>query len=369
MPERTPRRGAGVQVATFGTTSGGEEVRSYRLGAGNGVEAEILGYGATLRGLWLPDRDGSVRNVLLGLPDVAAYEASGAYFGVAVGRYANRIRGGRFELEGATVELSRNEGGNTLHGGARGFDRHVWRAEVPEPDEAAVVLRHQSPAGDQGFPGAVTATVRYALREDALRIAFEATTDATTVVSLTSHPYLQLAGEGAGTVDDHRLTVDADAYLPVDGASLPTGEIQAVDGTPFDLRNGPRLGDAVRADHPQVLGTRGFDHCFVLSGVAASGAAHRGPVRRAARLEHAPSGRWLEVHTDRPGLQVYTGNYLDGSVIGTTGGAYRQGDGVALEAQDFPDAPNHPHFPSTVLRPGERYRAVTELRFGVLEAP
>ncbi len=327
--------------------------RFLTLGAAPGPVVEVLTLGATLHRVVVACGDGQRRNVVLGHPDVEERLASGDYLGSTIGRYANRIAGGRFVLDGREVEVGTHDRGHSLHGGPDGFDRRVWDVVSHSADE--VVLSLVSPDGDQGFPGTVTATATYRVDGDTVSVEMTATTDAATVVNLTNHAYLNLDGEGAGTVDDHELVVEADEVTPVDATGIPLGGHTPVVGTPFDLRSPTRIGDAVRADHPQVLDARGIDHNYVVRG---SG------LRRAAALSSARTATRVELWTDQPGLQVYTGNFLDGTRLGTSGGRYRQGDGVALEPQLFPDSPNRPEWPSAVLRPGETYRSRVEWRFG-----
>lgn len=327
------------------------------IGSAPGPVVEVLTLGATVHRLVVECGDGERRNVVLGHPDLAERRASDAYLGATIGRYANRIAAGRFTLDDHEVQVGTHDRGNSLHGGPDGFDARVWDVVSHTPDE--VVLSLVSPDGDQGFPGEVTATVRYRAGAEVVSVEMEATTDAPTVVNLTNHTYFQLDGEGAGTVDDHLLTVEADAYTPVDATGIPLGDHAPVDGTPFDLRTPTRIGDAVRSDHPQVVGARGIDHDFVVRGNG---------LRPAAVLASPRTRTCVELWTDQPGVQVYTGNFLDGSRLGTSGGRYRQGDGVALEPQLHPDSPNRPGWPSAVLRPGETYRARMEWRFGTSPA-
>ena len=330
----------------------GTTVRRLRIGSPPGPVATVLDLGASLQELEVTCGDGVRRNVVLGHADTAARLASTAYLGSVVGRYANRIAGGRFGLDGHEVHVGTNDRGNTLHGGPDGFDRRVW--EVVAHDERRAELELVSPDGDQGFPGTLTVRATYAVEGDTLSLELRATTDAPTVVSLTSHAYLNLDGEGAGTVDDHLLAVAADRYLPTGPTGIPTG-IEAVDGTPFDLRAPRRLGEVAREGHEQVMTARGLDHCLLVPGEG---------LRRMARLESPRTRTSVELWSDLPGVQVYTGNFLDGTDRATGGGTYRQGDGIALEAQHLPDAPNHPEWPpSTTLRPGETFRAHIEWRF------
>lgn len=337
--------------AVFGRLPDGRAVTAHTLTAPNGLTVRVLDLGATVQGLRLPGGPGA--DVVLGHADPVGYTGPAKNFtGAVVGRYANRIAGARFRLDGSTVRLAANEGDTCLHGGPEGFDRRTWT--VLDAGPATVALELVSPDGDQGFPGTVTLRAVYRVTDDGLRLDLEARTDAPTVVGPASHVYLNLAGEGAGTVDDHWLTVDAEHYLPVDGHGLPQGGLEPVAGTPFDLRAPARLGDRVRAPDPQVGAAGGIDHSFHLRGTG---------LRRAARLEHRASGRAVELHTDRPALQVYTGNALDGRTVGAGGRRYRAGDGIALEPQLHPDSPNRPGLSDPFLRPGRTQRSRTEWRF------
>jgi aldose 1-epimerase len=333
----------------------GSPVHAYTIGGPDRPQLRILDLGATVASLeaFSADAGGARPNIVLGHRDLAGYLTTPTpYFGATVGRYANRIAGSRFTLGDATHTLAPNEGDTCLHGGPGGFHSRVWTVLAAGPDVIALEL--VSADGDQGFPGELTAMVVYTVGESAVRIHYEASTTASTVVNLTKHTYWNLAGEGSGSVDRHRLTVDAERYLPIDAHSIPLAGPEPVDGTPMDLRDSVSIGDRVRAAHPQTATTRGIDHCFLISGDG---------TRRAARLEDPSTGRSLEVHTDQPGLQVYTGNYLDGSTLGTSGRRYRQGDGVALEAQRLPDAPNRDWAPAPTLAPGQLYTSTTEWRF------
>ncbi len=338
--------------SVYGEMPDGRDVRLLTIGTAPGPVVEVLTLGATVHRLEVTGSEGVRRNVVLGHPDVAERLSSGHYVGGTIGRYANRIAAGRFELDGEVVDVATHDRGNSLHGGPEGFDVHVW--DVVEHTADTVVLAMVSPDGDQGFPGAVTAQVRYAVDGDTVSVTMQATTDAATVVNMTNHAYFHLDGEGAGTIDDHLLLVDADAYTPVDATGIPTGGHEPVAGTPFDFRDSRLVGPALRSEHPQVVDARGIDHNYVVRG---SG------LRRAAVLESYVSGTRLELWSDQPGLQVYTGNFLDGSTRSTTGGRYRQGDGIALEPQLVPDSPNRPEWPSSVLRPGETYTSGMEWRF------
>lgn len=345
---------ADARRADAGTLRDGRTVESVTLTNGAGVSARILTYGATLQALAAPDRDGAVADVVLGYDTAAEYEAKPNYFGVTVGRYANRIAAGRFVLDGRTYQLPLNNGPNSLHGGGAGFDKQLWRIERVETGAvASVILSLNSPDGDSGYPGAVTARVTYSLNEAGdLTIAFVATTDRPTILNLTNHAIFNLAGEGAARdATWHRLTIPAAAYTPVDGGLIPTGELRPVAGGVFDFRAGRVIADGLRdgRDDQIVLG-RGYDHNFALDkGITAQ-------PELAARLEDPISGRVLEVLSTEPGLQVYSGNFLDGTLIGKGGHVYRMGDGIALEPQKFPNAPNEPGFASARVEPAHPYR-------------
>jgi galactose mutarotase-like enzyme len=342
-----------VVVEAFGECEIGP-VQRLVLGRQPGVVLEVLDLGAVTHALWVTGGDGVRRNVLLGHATAQERLDSTHYLGATVGRYANRIRGGRFTMDGTAVEVGAQDRGNSLHGGPDGFDRRIWH--VVGATEETATLRLVSPDGDQGFPGELTAEVTYTVTADAVRIELSASTDAATPVNLTNHAYLDLAGEGSGTALDQLLQVAAGSYLAVDATGIPLdGPPADVAGTPFDLREPTVLGDAARTDHPQVRAVQGIDHCFLAEGEG---------LRRVATLESPATGTRLELHTDQPGLQVYTGNVLDGTLRGTSGRLYRQGDGVALEAQLLPDTPNRPDFGDAVLRPGARYVSHIEWRFG-----
>lgn len=323
----------------------GREVQALTIGAAPGPVVEVLTLGATVHRLQVAAADGIRRNVVLGHATAADRLAGTAYVGGTIGRYANRIAGGRFSLDGREVVLATNDRGHSLHGGPDGFDRRLW--DVVEHADDEVLLELVSPHGDQGFPGTVAARVRYRVEGRVVRVELTATTHAPTVLGLTNHAYLNLDGEGAGTVEDHLLSVAADAYTPIDATGIPLGAHAPVAGTPFDLRVPRRIGPALREDHPQVVGAGGIDHNFVVTG---SG------LRRHATLVSPRSGLRLELRSDQPGLQVYTGNFLDGR--------HRRGAGIALEPQLFPDSPHHPDWPSARLRPGETYRSTIEWELG-----
>jgi aldose 1-epimerase len=330
----------------------GRAVHALTIGSAPGPVVEVLTLGAGVQRLEVAGADGVRRNVVLGHASVADRLASTSYLGGTIGRYANRIAAGRFPLDGREVVVGAHDRGNSLHGGPDGFDRRLW--EVVEHGADEVALRLVSPDGDQGFPGTVEVLVRYAVAGDTVRVEMTATTDAPTVLNLTNHAYFNLEGEGSGTIDEHVLMLAADDYTPVDDTGIPLGEHAPVAGTPFDFREPGALGPALRRDHPQLLDARGIDHNYVVRGTG---------LRLHATLESPRAGLRMELRSDQPGLQVYTGNFLDGTIPSTTGGRYRQGDGIALEPQLFPDSPNRPSWPSAQVKPGETYAAVLEWAF------
>ena len=342
--------------APAGQLPDGTAIEAITLSNGHGMSARILTYGATLQSLSGPDRDGKQADVLLGYDDLAGYLARPDFFGVTVGRYANRIGRGQFTLDGQSYQLPLNDKGNTLHGGGRGFDKQVWKVvSVRSEPRPEVVLSYSSPDGEAGYPGQLDTRISYALDESGgLTISFEAEVSKPTIVNLTNHAVFNLAGEGApGGALGHLLTIPAKAYTPVDAGLIPTGEIRPVAGTPFDFRSPRRVDDAVRdgADR-QISFGRGYDHNWVLD------KGRTATPELAARLEDPASGRVLEVLSTEPGLQFYSGNFLDGTFLGKNDHLYRMGDGFALEPQNFPDAPNHPNFPSARVDPGQPYRHV-----------
>ncbi|MFD2093464.1 aldose epimerase family protein [Blastococcus deserti] len=332
----------------FGSLPDGRDVERYVLQAG-AVEVAVLTYGAVLQSVRTPDARGSGADIALGYDDLDGYLRDTTYVGAVVGRFGNRIAGGRFLLDGVEHVLPRNHGTSCLHGGPAGFHTRLWSArEVP----GGVELTLTSPDGDMGFPGTLTATVTYVLGDDGLTLTYGAVTDRPTVVNLTNHAYWNLAG--GGTVEDHVVELPAARFVAVDDRLIPTG-IEPVEGTPMDFRSPRRIGDRLRDGTEQLQHARGYDHAWLPDG--------RGP-RSVARVGDPPSGRVLEVVSDQPGVQFYSGNFLDGSVLGRGGRAYRQGDGLCLETQHLRDSPNRPEFPSTVLRPGEQYATTTTFRFG-----
>lgn len=347
----------GGDMRDYGETKDGQTIEEYTLRNTAGMEVKFISFGGILTSIRAPDRQSRFANVALGFNKLADYEAEHPYFGAITGRYANRIGGGRFSLDGRDYQLFNNDGGNSLHGGAIGFDKRVWTASE---SDGAVELAYRSRDGEEGYPGNLEVSVCYSLDADnGLRIDYAGETDAPTVLNLTNHSYFNLKGEGEGTIYDHVLTLNADAYTPTDAKQIPTGEIAPVDGTPFDFRRAKTIGSGQRSAHQQIAAAQGYDHNFVLNrrGLA------EGELGLAARAYEPLSGRLMEVWTTEPGIQFYAGNFLDGTLIGASGRLYRQSDGFALETQHFPDSPNKPQFPSTVLRPGERFESTTVYRF------
>ncbi|UQX04174.1 aldose epimerase family protein [Streptomyces sp. RerS4] len=345
-----PRAGRPLRLAGEGT---GER---WRFGFPGRARAEVNTHGARLHSLTLPDRWGHIADVVLAARDPAAVEGPARYFGATVGRYANRIAGGRLVVDGVTHRLATQETGHTLHGGPDGFDQRVWRCEpFHSAHRTGVRLFLHSPDGDQGFPGALDVRVTYTLdRDDNLTLSYQAVADAPTILNLTNHAYWNLEGEGRGNVLSHHLQVEAPLYTPVDAELIPDGPHRSVSGTPFDLRRPRRLSDVLtHTDAQLALAGGGFDHNWVLDG------ARRATPRKAAVLYAPASGRRMEVRTTEPGIQVYTAQGLTGDITGKGGGPYRAYAGVALETQHFPDSPNRPDYPTVLLRPGELYRSTT----------
>jgi aldose 1-epimerase len=338
----------------FGTLADGTKVYRWSLQNG-GTRLKVLSYGGIVQSLEIPDRHGRYANVSLGYDNLDAYVVGTTFFGATIGRYGNRIAKGRFTLDGTAYQVSVNDGENSLHGGAQGFNTKVWDVEpFTSGSDVGLHLYYTSVDGEMGYPGTLRTKVTYTLtRHGDWRIDYQATTDKATVVNLTNHTYYNLGGEGSGTIYDHELWLAAGRYTPTDSGLIPTGELARVAGTPFDYTRGKTIGRDIRIGHPQLVTAKGFDHNFVLDkGVTAR-------PQHAVTLRDPESGRTLRISTDQPGVQFYSGNFLDGTLVGPSGHTYRQGDGLALETQHFPDSPNHANFPSTVLRPGQTYRTTT----------
>ena len=343
-----------VTKHSFGKTPDGVAVDLYTIKSG-ALEAKITNYGGIVTSLKVPDRHGKAADVVLGYAALDGYLAKSPFFGALIGRYGNRIGGAKFVLDGKTYSTPQNDGKNTLHGGAKGFDKAVWKAkEIPHGIELTLV----SPDGDAGFPGRLTTVVRYTLGGKDLKIEYSATTDKDTVVNLTSHSYFNLKGQGEGDVLQHELKLNASLYTPVDDNLIPTGELAPVAGTPFDFRKLTAIGPRIDSDNDQLKKGKGYDHNWVLD----SGG---GKLSEAAEVYEPTTGRVMQVWTDQPGVQFYTGNFLDGTITGKGGKVYQHRAALCLETQHFPDSPNHPKFPSTELKPGQKYHTVTIYRFSV----
>lgn len=351
----------GVTRQAWGKTTAGEAVDLYTLTNAKGASVQIATLGGTVVSVKVPDKAGALGDVVLGFDSLGGYLGPHPFFGVLVGRYGNRIGKAQFTLDGKTYTLAKNNGENSLHGGRKGFDKYVWKArDVVSPDGLALELTHVSPDGDEGFAGTLSATVRYTWTDaNALRIDYTATTDKPTVVNLTNHSYFNLSAGAAATVLDHTLHLVADKFTPVDKGLIPTGELRPVAGTPFDFTKPRRIGELIDKDEEQIRFGGGYDHNFVLSGPAS------GSMRPVGRVTEPTSGRVMDVTTSEPGVQFYTGNFLDGSVKGRGGKPYVKRSGFCLETQHYPDSPNKPDFPSVVLRPGQTYKTSTQYTFGV----
>lgn len=356
--EEPPTIAYNVARRSFGSVDG-TTVELFTLTNGS-LEVSVLSYGAIVQAIQAPDRRGNTANVALGFATLEDYRASSGHFGAIAGRYANRIGGASFALDGARYDLPANNGANTLHGGPNSLDKRVWEADAGVTgDGATATLHYVSPDGDNGFPGTLDITVAYTvMAANALRIAYTATTDKSTVVNLTNHSYFNLSGEGSGTALDHELMIEAGTYTVADAASIPTGEIASVAGTPLDFRQATVINDRIRdGSCEQLVFGMGYDQNYIIDREVGGGLV------RAARLKDPTSGRHMEVHTTEPGVQFYSGNQIVGTLVGTSGRLYRPGDGICLETQHYPDSPNRPDFPSTVLRPGETFESTTIYTF------
>lgn len=352
---------AGVTRTPFGALPDGRAVEQFTLVNAHGVEVRALTYGAIITALRTPDRTGKLDDVVYGFDSLAGYLKDPPYFGAIVGRYANRIAKGRFTIDGTTYQLPRNDGPNHLHGGVRGLDKRLWTAEPFQSDSGTgVTFSYTSPDGEEGYPGALAVRVRYLLTaDDALVVDYEARTDKATPVNLSQHTYWNLGGRAGGDILGHELTLDASAITPVDSTLIPTGELAPVAGTPFDFRTPTKIGARIGAMDTQLRYGRGYDHNWVLDRKGGAGLAH------AARLADSSSGRTLDISTTEPGIQFYSGNFLDGTIRGKGGQTYPHRGALCLETQHYPDSPNHAAFPSTILRPGETLRSRTVFTFGV----
>jgi aldose 1-epimerase len=348
-----------VSREPFGKLADGRAVERFTLTNAHGMEVQAITYGGIITSLKVPDRAGKMADVVLGFDSLDGYLTNAPFFGAIIGRYGNRIAKGQFTLDGHTATLVKNNGPNHLHGGTKGFDKQLWTAE-PVAGKNAVVFTRTSPDGEEGYPGTLKVRVTYTLTDaNALVVDYEATADKATPVNLTQHSYFNLAGDGAGDILGHELLINADRYTPVDDTLIPTGELAPVQGTPFDFRTATAIGARINQDNPQLKNGKGYDHNFVLNRKGA------GP-SLAARAVEPKSGRTLEVTTTEPGMQFYSGNFLDG-VKGKSGHVYALRTGFCLETQHFPDSPNQPKFPSTILRPGQKYSSQTVFTFGTVK--
>ena len=344
----------------FGTAADGSAVEIFSLKNSGGMEARIMTYGGIVVSLNVPDREGKFDDVVLGFDSLAEYERHHAYFGALIGRYANRIANAQFALDGAVYQLAANNGANHLHGGRQGFDRRIWTARPSDREQgAALELRYFSPDGEEGYPGNLDVKVCYTLTEsNELKIEYWAVTDRDTIINLTNHSYFNLSGAGAASILDHELFINADRFTPTDNTSIPLGELRPVDGTPFDFRQRCGIGSRIDADNEQLRFANGYDHNWVLNKT-------ENELSLAASVFEPTSGRRMDVETTEPGIQFYSGNHLDASIKGKGGREYPFRSGLCLEAQHFPDSPNQPDFPTTVLRPAEEYLQTTVYRFSV----
>ncbi len=351
---------ATFSVRAYGRLSDGRPVDQVTLDNARGMTVKLIGYGAIITDVIVPDAGGKRTNVALGFASLADYEArNNDAFGAVIGRYAGRIANARFTLDGREARLKANDGPNALHGGPGGFDKKLWQVSpFKRRGNVGAVLRHSSTDGEQGFPGKLDVKITYTLlRSNALRIDYEATTDRPTVLNLTNHSYFNLGGAGSGSVRDHLLQIDSRRILETDDRGIPTGGTVPVAGTPFDFRWPASIASKIDMPHPQMTGRRGFNHSWLLD--------NAGKLSRAALVVNPKSGRRLEVLTTEPSLHAYTGNWFSGEVRGAQGKLYRPHDGLALETQHLPDAPNRPTFPTTALRPGETFRSTTIYRFAI----
>jgi len=352
-----------LKPADFEKEVDGKQTKFYTLTNANGVEITFTNFGQRLISLYVPDKNGNFDDVVLGPDNLEGFMApGGAFFGSVVGRYGNRIGKGEFELNGSTYTLAKNNGENHLHGGIKGFNAVVW--ETDQYSDESIIFSRTSPDMEEGYPGNLQVTVSYRLTDDnELKIDYQATTDKTTVVNLTHHSFFNLAGEAAGNIGDHIMMINADAFTPVDEGLIPTGEIRKVEGTPFDFQEAKPIGKDIDEDTEQIRFGKGYDHNFVLNDEP----INEDGLVLAAKVEEPKSGRTMEVYTNEPGVQFYTGNFMDGSYTGKSGKPYVFRGTFCLETQHYPDSPNKPDFPSTVLEPGEIYNSSCTYKFGVVD--
>jgi aldose 1-epimerase len=346
-----------VKREAFGSVAG-HPIEQLTLTNKNGVEVRAITYGGIITSIKTPDRSGTMGDIVLGFDSIDGYVGGHPYFGAIIGRYGNRIAKGRFTIDNQEYKLATNNGPNHLHGGVKGFDKQIWSAEVlpPMAGQSRVAFTYTSADGEEGYPGKLIVEVTYTLNDNnELIVNYLARTDKATHVNLTQHSYFNLAGDG--DILGHELTIDADRYTPVDATLIPTGEIAPVEGTPFDFRKSTAIGARIDAPHPQIKVGPGYDHNWVLTRTGEG-------LQHAARVVEPKSGRTLDVSTTEPGMQFYAGNFLDGKLIGKGGHAYGRRSGFCLETQHFPDTPNHPNFPTTLLKPGQEYKTRTVFTFG-----
>lgn len=349
---------ASISETSFGSLPDGTPLKLFKLRNASGIEADITNYGGIITSLRTPDRNGNLEDIVLGYDSLAGYLKAPSFFGALVGRYGNRIANGKFKLEGKTYTLVQNNGKNHLHGGTKGFDKVVWTPEASSTaDSATLKLSYLSKDMEEGYPGNLQVTVTYTLTNDnELKIHYEATTDKPTVVNLTNHSYFNLTGNTRRDILDHTLTLNASKYIPVDDGLIPTGKIEPVKGTPFDFTQPATIGSRINDNHQQIKIGRGYDHCYVFDKAP-------GSYGHVATLYDSASGRQMDMFTSEPGTQLYSGNFLDGSITGKFNTVYAKRYAVCLETQHFPDSPNQPSFPSVVLKPGEVYKTRTTYQF------
>lgn len=362
-PEEKPEPGFTIKTEDFGSTKDGENVKKYTLSNGSGLEMSVISYGGIITSLKTLDKNGNYQDIVLGLDSISQYENGSPYFGAIIGRYGNRIAKGKFSLDGKEYQLETNNGPNHLHGGNKGFDKVVWNVEPGEANEdsASLKLTYTSKDGEGGYPGNLDVTVTYTLNKDnSLDIAYEATTDKKTILNLTNHSYFNLSGDFSQKILDHIVEINADKYLPIDKTLIPTGELKPVEETPFDFTQPKEIGEGLEQENSneQLKRGPGYDHCWVLND------QDKG-VRFAASAYHPGSGRLMEVYTNEPGIQFYTGNFLDGTLPAKGGGTYEKRTGFCMETEHYPDSPNQKDFPSVILEPGEKYTSQTSYKFSV----
>lgn len=351
------KESANIEKTEFGVLADGSKADLYTLKNANGMEVKITNYGGIITSWTAPDKDGKYENITLGYSTVEDYEKGSPYFGALIGRYGNRIAGGKFSIDGETYQLPTNDGPNSLHGGDKGFDKVLWTATPIDGEEPALKLNYTSKDGEMGYPGTLEVTVTYTLQKDnSLKIDYEATTDKATVVNLTNHAYFNLAGAQAGSILNHELSMAADRYLPVNATLIPTGELRPVSGTVFDFTTSTKIGERIEAEDEQLGFGKGYDHCWVFADSSNS-------LKSVATVFEPTTGRTLEVLTTEPAIQFYSGNFLTGEYTGKAGEKYPHRSGFCLETQHYPDSPNQSTFPSTLLKPGETYKSTTIYKF------